>query len=200
MINTFTDGIFTIEVILLINSKEGVNDLKDFLNKYKQGFLIDRRQDTNTIVIENPITTEEYYLSEGLYLAVNADYSISTFQEEELKDRFRETKPLGELVYGVTEWRDSTLSQAIQAPEAPTALQKQVGGSHYKNFAIQPVEFITANNLGYIEGNVIKYICRHEHKNGRQDLEKAIHYIEMLMDLKYPQPPELEGEQHSFEG
>lgn len=67
-----------------------------------------------------------------------------------------------------------------------TALQKQVGGDHYKNFAIQPVKFITANNLGYIEGNVIKYLCRHEHKNGRKDLEKAIHYIEMLMDLKYP--------------
>lgn len=82
----------------------------------------------------------------------------------------------------------------IQAPEAPTALQKQVGGSHYKNFATQPVEFITANNLGYIEGNVIKYICRHQYKNGRQDLEKAIHYIEMLMDLKYPLHPEAEGE------
>ena len=81
-----------------------------------------------------------------------------------------------------------------KAPEAPTALQKQVGGSHYKNFATQPVEFITANNLGYIEGNVIKYICRHQYKNGRQDLEKAIHYIEMLMDLKYPLHPEAEGE------
>lgn len=81
-----------------------------------------------------------------------------------------------------------------------TALSKQVGGDHYKNFAIQPVKFITANNLGYIEGNVIKYLCRHEHKNGRKDLEKAIHYIEMLMDLKYPIHPEAEGEQHSFEG
>ena len=59
---------------------------------------------------------------------------------------------------------------------------KQIGGSHYKNMPIQPIEFIMKNNLGFCEGNIIKYICRYKEKNGLQDLEKAKHYIEMLIE------------------
>lgn len=66
-----------------------------------------------------------------------------------------------------------------------TAFDKQEGGSHYKNMAIQPVEFITANDLGFLEGNVIKYICRHHAKNGAEDIKKAIHYCELLLQTKY---------------
>ena len=62
-----------------------------------------------------------------------------------------------------------------------SALDKQVGGNHYKDFAIQPIEFIVKNNLGFIEGNVIKYICRWRKKNGLEDLEKAKHYVELLI-------------------
>ena len=65
------------------------------------------------------------------------------------------------------------------------ALSKQEGGNHYKDMAIQPVEFITANNLGFLEGNVVKYICRHHAKNGAEDIKKAIHYCEMLLQVKY---------------
>jgi hypothetical protein len=50
---------------------------------------------------------------------------------------------------------------------------------------IQPVEFITANNLGFLEGNVVKYICRHHAKNGAEDIKKAIHYCELLLQTKY---------------
>lgn len=60
-------------------------------------------------------------------------------------------------------------------------LDKQVGGNHYRNMAIQPVEFIVANNIPYREANVIKYVCRHASKNGKQDLLKARHYIDMLI-------------------
>jgi len=67
----------------------------------------------------------------------------------------------------------------------PTALNKQEGGNHYKNMKIQPIEFITANNLGFIEGNVVKYICRHEAKNGAEDIKKVIHYCELLLQTKY---------------
>ena len=67
----------------------------------------------------------------------------------------------------------------------PTALDKQEGGNHYKDMAIQPVEFITANNLGFLEGNVVKYICRHHAKNGAEDIKKAIHYCELLLQTKY---------------
>ena len=67
------------------------------------------------------------------------------------------------------------------------ALRKQEGGNHYKDMKIQPVEFITANNLGFIEGNVVKYICRHEAKNGAEDIKKVIHYCELLLQTKYGQ-------------
>ena len=60
--------------------------------------------------------------------------------------------------------------------------KKQVGGSHYKNYKIQPVEFIIKNNIGFVEGNVIKYVLRFKEKGGVLDLEKAKHYIELLID------------------
>ncbi len=61
----------------------------------------------------------------------------------------------------------------------------QIGGSHYVKYAIQPTEFIFANNIPFIEGNIIKYVIRHEDKNGVQDLLKAKHYIDLLINLKY---------------
>ena len=65
------------------------------------------------------------------------------------------------------------------------ALDKQEGGGHYKGFTIQPIEFIHTNGIPYIEGNVIKYICRHRQKNGLEDLLKAKHYIDLLIQLDY---------------
>jgi hypothetical protein len=66
-----------------------------------------------------------------------------------------------------------------------SALDKQVSGSHYKEQGIQPVVYILSNNLGFCEGNVIKYVTRHKLKNGRADIEKAIHYLELLLELEY---------------
>ena len=63
-------------------------------------------------------------------------------------------------------------------------LKKQVGGDHYSKLAIQPVTYINANGLTYLQGNVIKYVTRYKDKNGLQDLEKAKHYIEMLIELE----------------
>ena len=65
-----------------------------------------------------------------------------------------------------------------------SALDTQVGGSHYKNMVIQPVEFIEKNNLGFCAGNVIKYICRYKNKNGIEDLKKARHYIDLLIEIE----------------
>ena len=67
----------------------------------------------------------------------------------------------------------------------PTA--KQVGGDHYKSMAIQPIDFIERNGLGWCEGNAIKYICRHNRKHGAQDIDKAIHYLELLKAREYEQ-------------
>lgn len=65
-----------------------------------------------------------------------------------------------------------------------SALDIQVAGNHYKDLAIQPVEYIHANGIGYFEGNVIKYVSRWRAKNGIKDLEKAKHYIELLIELE----------------
>lgn len=65
-----------------------------------------------------------------------------------------------------------------------SALDKQVSGSHYKDKAIQPIIYIHANNLGFCEGNVVKYITRWKEKNGIADLEKAKHYIELLIEME----------------
>lgn len=67
------------------------------------------------------------------------------------------------------------------------ALEQEVGGAHYKNCAIQPVEYIYANNLDFFAGNVVKYITRFRAKNGKEDLLKAKHYIELLIQLEYPE-------------
>ena len=73
----------------------------------------------------------------------------------------------------------------IDKPYDPVdPLNKQVQGSHYKDLPIQPVEYIHANSIGYMEGNVIKYVSRWRKKNGIADLEKAKHYIELLIELE----------------
>ena len=68
---------------------------------------------------------------------------------------------------------------------APNALDVQVGGSHYKDCAIQPIEYIHANKLGFAEGNVVKYITRHRQKHGADDVRKVIHYCQLLLELEY---------------
>jgi hypothetical protein len=66
-----------------------------------------------------------------------------------------------------------------------SALAVQVGGSHYKDLAIQPIEYIHANKLGFAEGNVVKYITRHRQKHGADDIRKVIHYCQLLLELEY---------------
>lgn len=71
-----------------------------------------------------------------------------------------------------------------------SALKTQVGGSHYKGCAIQPIEYIEANGLAFIEGCILKRITRHDKPTGkgREDIEKAIHELRLLLELRYPAP------------
>ena len=64
-------------------------------------------------------------------------------------------------------------------------LSSQVDGNHYTSMKIQPAEFINENNLEFAEGNAIKYICRWRHKHKTKDIEKAIHYLEMILERDY---------------
>ena len=66
-----------------------------------------------------------------------------------------------------------------------TAMQRQEAGAHYKHLHIQPIEFCQKNQLNYCESNVIKYVCRHESKNGAEGIRKAIHNLELLLELEY---------------
>ena len=72
--------------------------------------------------------------------------------------------------------RKTTL-KPLRATERAT--ERQVGGKHYTSFKIQPIEFIRKNNLSFIQGCIIKYICRYDKKNGKEDLDKIIHYCEL---------------------
>jgi Protein of unknwon function (DUF3310) len=64
------------------------------------------------------------------------------------------------------------------------ALDKQEGGSHYLQFKIQPIDFIQHNSLNFCQGNIIKYVTRYKEKNGIEDLKKAIHYLEILIEYE----------------
>lgn len=64
-------------------------------------------------------------------------------------------------------------------------LERQVGGSHYKNLKIQPIEYAMANDLNVCEANIVKYVTRHHAKGGAEDIRKVIHYAELLLQMKY---------------
>ena len=63
--------------------------------------------------------------------------------------------------------------------------KKQIGGNHYKKYKLQPSQFVTENKLLYPEGCVIKYVVRHQDKGGKEDLEKAKHFIDMIIERDY---------------
>ena len=71
-----------------------------------------------------------------------------------------------------------------------SAYKKQIGGNHYKKYKIQPSQFVTENKLLYPEGCVIKYVIRHQDKGGKQDLEKAKHMIDMIIERDYEEEKE----------
>lgn len=74
-----------------------------------------------------------------------------------------------------------SMTETTKQQESKASTDKQVGGSHYQ-LPIQPIEYILANGLGYCEANVVKYVSRWRNKGGIQDLKKAIHYLEMLIE------------------
>ena len=80
------------------------------------------------------------------------------------------------------------------AAEPAKPSNEQVGGSHYKDLAIQPAEYVHRNKLGYLEGAVVKYVTRHKQKAGAQDIRKAIHCLQLLLEYEYDSRGEGEGE------
>jgi len=74
-----------------------------------------------------------------------------------------------------------------------SAFHTQVGGDHYKDLDISPFEFIQRNDLNYGVGNVIKYVCRYQLKGGIKDLEKARHYLDMMIELEIRNELDFDG-------
>lgn len=83
---------------------------------------------------------------------------------------------------GLTSVISDFMTDTMESAYMTKALETQVGGNHYKDMQIQPIEYILKNNLGYCEANVVKYISRWKSKNGVEDLRKAKHYIDLLID------------------
>ena len=88
----------------------------------------------------------------------------------------------------IISWRPAKPAAQVE-PTCKPPLQVQIGGDHYKDFAIQPVEFITKNKLPFLEGCVLKRICRHKAKNGAEDIRKAIHELQLILELEYNEKP-----------
>lgn len=78
----------------------------------------------------------------------------------------------------------STTAPFVTPPEQVNALQRQIGGDHYRKLKIQPVEYIHANNIPFIEGCIIKYATRWKDKGGVRDLEKIKHFVDLLIELE----------------
>lgn len=87
------------------------------------------------------------------------------------------------LVDGISAEKELSMCNA-EPVNSSLANDTQVGGQHYKSKAIQPWDYIVSNNLGYLEGNVVKYVSRHREKNGVEDLKKAMHYLQKLIETE----------------
>lgn len=118
-----------------------------------------------------------------------------TGDRECLSNRFTWAKTYEGLAF----WHDVFLSESVdELPELPMQLYQekikvwidevkdiQIGGDHYKKMNIQPIDFILANDLGFCEGNIIKYICRWGSKGGIEDLKKIKHYVDLIIEREY---------------
>lgn len=95
--------------------------------------------------------------------------------------------------YDIEDWTDEMYSDMemknnVEAAKVIKAIQKQVAGNHYKDMVIQPIEYIHKNGIGFCEGAAIKYLSRWKSKGGVEDLKKAIHMIELLIEMDDGEP------------
>jgi hypothetical protein len=79
----------------------------------------------------------------------------------------------------------SQVPKLDQDRKALKTLNHQEGGNHYKQFVVEPLEFLARNRIPFTEGNIIKYVCRHRFKGGLEDLKKAMHYLQVLIETEY---------------
>ena len=119
------------------------------------------------------------------------------FMTDETRDALWFTWKKGERAKRVTAGYDKMWFKRPQREgEMEAVFEKQVGGIHYKDCKIQPVKFIQANRLGFLEGCIVKRLCRYRAKGGLEDLKKIQHEIELLIALEYPERSDNKGGDH----
>ena len=143
-----------------------------------------RKKDPNSrtgklraIIRQNPDLT-------NAEIAILTDEPANLVSVARVSMRKKKPKPV-KVVY---EKKTTPSIDAVSTPEEEEAFNaianaQQVGGTHYKDKAIQPWDYIASNNMGYLEGNVVKYVSRWKEKGGVQDLKKAMHYLTKLIEV-----------------
>lgn len=130
------------------------------------------------------------------------NYEYMGLMKGSVHDAFVYTNTLGDVEYHFTlngrKWALTDVDcEEVPAPneklldvintdlKQDSVLDIQHGGSHYKDKKIQPIEYITANNLDFCQGNIVKYVTRHKDKNGAEDIRKVIHYAQFILKFEY---------------
>ena len=133
----------------------------------------------------DPSTRVELYWSHERYSTKGPIAQFNAWQDI-TKYRILDTNPIQDLVTRAEEKYSPELPpEDFDAPPSPAnPLAVQVAGDHYKKLKIQPIEFIHANGIQFAEGSVIKYVTRWRDKGGIKDLEKARHFLDLLIDLE----------------
>jgi len=137
--------------------------------------LLEANPPLSTVAIAELVgATPNYVYNVAWKARKNGELKAKKIREMDIID-------LGEFIFDAP---SKESEPAIETPPLTVANTSQIGGSHYKTKAIQPWDYIAANNLGYMEGNIVKYVSRYREKGGVADLEKAKHYLEKLIELE----------------
>jgi hypothetical protein len=130
-------------------------------------------------------TSKEAYKKDGFRDEHNAFYTSDNKFIEKSEVVFWGKEEVRDFHFKKYQSQKNKTAEEIFLPKYES-LQKQVGGGHYKNMAITPAEFIIKNDIPWIDGDAIVYICLHKSKNGAEDLKKAIQCLEIALEFYYP--------------
>lgn len=81
--------------------------------------------------------------------------------------------------------RTTPIASSLPSQQLRSSLKRQIGGSHYREMKVQPIEYIMANDMDYCEGAIVKYISRHRQKGGPDDIRKIKHYCDLILQMEY---------------
>ena len=131
----------------------------------------------------DPVTEEDL----DALLAKQAElFADGEFKNERGEDTYEEWLAVSNQIEEWTDPRMNIIGQnGNDGLHYDSPKDKQVEGNHYKSKAIQPIDYIIQNGLNFCEGNVVKYVTRHKEKNGKKDIQKAIHYLEFILESEY---------------